>query len=429
MTYKPESENLKRFLCSALILILAFSMTVSAYAAKSKTEISKEKAKSEEKLKEAQSEVSEAAENVEAAQEEMARTEEQLTSIISAIQIIEGEMDVKAVEIEQAKKDFEAAKEKEDGLYDDMCQRIRYIYENGDSSQTYLKIFLESKDMADFLNKQKYTSQLYEFDKKLLEEYREAKDEVYQRELALQVDLDELDEERATYEEQQDELEKIIDEQRGKIENFEGVLSSAREKASEYKKQINEQNAQIRKIEQEEAAKKKAEEEARKKAEEEAARKKAEEEKKKQEQQEQQAQEESGEEEEVGETEEQEEEEEESSGGGGTGSEIASYAQRFIGNPYVSGGTSLTDGCDCSGFTFSVYKHFGYSIPRTSWEQQSCGRGVSYSDAQPGDIMCYAGHVGIYIGNGMIVHASTPATGIKTTPATYREILAVRRVV
>ena len=402
-------------------------MTVSAYAAKSKTEINREKAKSEEKLKEAQSEVSEAAENVETAQEEMAQTEEQLTSIISAIQIIEGEMDAKAVEIEQAKKDFEAAKEKEDGLYDDMCQRIRYIYENGDSSQTYLKIFLESKDMADFLNKQKYTSQLYEFDKKLLEEYREAKDEVYQRELALQVDLDELDEERATYEEQQDELEKIIDEQRGKIENFEGVLSSAREKASEYKKQINEQNAQIRKIEQEEAAKKKAEEEARKKAEEEAARKKAEEEKKKQEQQEQQAQEESGEEEEVGETEEQEEEE--SSGGGGTGSEIASYAQQFIGNPYVSGGTSLTDGCDCSGFTFSVYKHFGYSIPRTSWEQQSCGRGVSYSDAQPGDIMCYAGHVGIYIGNGMIVHASTPATGIKTTPATYREILAVRRVV
>ena len=399
-------------------------MTVSAYAAKSKTEINREKAKSEEALKEAQSEVSAAKEDVEAAQAEMAQTEEQLTSIISAIQIIEGEMDAKAVEIEQAKKDYEAAKEREDGLYDDMCQRIRYIYENGDSSQTYLKIFLESKDMADFLNKQKYTSQLYEFDKKLLEEYREAKDEVYERELALQTDLDELDEERDTYEEQQKELEKIIDEQRGKIENFEGVLSSARNKASEYKKKINEQNAEIRKIEQEEAARKKAEEEARKKAEEEAAKKKAEEEKQKQEQQQQseEAEQEAGESEE-------EEESSESSGGGGTGSEVAAYAQQFIGNPYVSGGTSLTDGCDCSGFTFSVYKHFGYSIPRTSWEQQSCGRGVSYSEAQPGDIMCYAGHVGIYIGNGMIVHASTPATGIKVTPATYREILAVRRVV
>ncbi|MBQ9505293.1 MAG: C40 family peptidase [Lachnospiraceae bacterium] len=415
---------MKRFICSALIFILTASMTVSAYAAKSKTEINREKAKSEEALKEAQSEVSAAKEDVEAAQAEMAQTEEQLTSIISAIQIIEGEMDAKAVEIEQAKKDYEAAKEREDGLYDDMCQRIRYIYENGDSSQTYLKIFLESKDMADFLNKQKYTSQLYEFDKKLLEEYREAKDEVYERELALQTDLDELDEERDTYEEQQKELEKIIDEQRGKIENFEGVLSSARNKASEYKKKINEQNAEIRKIEQEEAARKKAEEEARKKAEEEAAKKKAEEEKQKQEQQQQseEAEQEAGESEE-------EEESSESSGGGGTGSEVAAYAQQFIGNPYVSGGTSLTDGCDCSGFTFSVYKHFGYSIPRTSWEQQSCGRGVSYSEAQPGDIMCYAGHVGIYIGNGMIVHASTPATGIKVTPATYREILAVRRVV
>ena len=136
-------------------------MTVSAYAAKSKSEINSEKAKSEAALKEAQSEVNEAEEDVEAAQAEMARTEEQLTSIISAIQIIEGEMDSKQVEIEQAKKDYEAAKEKEDGLYDDMCQRIRYIYENGDSSQTYLKIFLESKDMADFLNRQKYTSQLY----------------------------------------------------------------------------------------------------------------------------------------------------------------------------------------------------------------------------------------------------------------------------
>lgn len=410
---------MKRFICSAFIFIFVFSMTVSAYGAKTKTQINQEKAQSEAGLKEAQSEANEAEENVEAVQAEMEETEEKLTSVISAIQIIEGEMEDKEAQIEQAKEDYEDAKAKEDELYDSMCQRIRYIYENGDSSQTYLKIFLESKDMADFINRQKYTSQLYEFDKKLLEEYREAKDEVYAREIALQDDLDELDEEKDSYKEQQEELENIIDEQRGKIENFEGMLNSARSKASEYKKQINEQNAQIRKIEEEEAAKKKAEEEARKKAEEEAARRKAEEEKKKQESEDEEYEEES----ESGGS------ESESSGGSGTGSDIASYAQRFIGNPYVAGGTSLTDGCDCSGFTFSVYKHFGYTIPRTSWEQASCGKGVSYSDAQPGDIMCYAGHVGIYIGGGQIVHASTPATGIKITPATYREILAVRRVV
>ncbi len=417
---------MKRLSCAALIFILIFSMTVSAYAEKSKNQIKEEKTKSEAALKEAQSEVSAAQEEVNEAQAAMKETEEQLTGILSAIEIIEGEMEAKEEEIEAAKQEYEAAKAKEDELYENMCRRIRYIYENGDSSQTYLKIFLESKDMADFLNRQKYTSQLYEFDKKLLDEYSAAKDAVYEREMALKTDLDEMDEEKAAYEEQQQELETLIDDQREKIEDFESVLSSARSRASEYKKQINEQNAQIRKIEEEEEKKRKAEEEARKKAEAEAARKKAEKEQQEREKKEKDT-------EEYADEEEGEYEEEESGGGSGggsgTGSEIAAYAQKFIGNPYVAGGTSLTDGCDCSGFTSSVYSHFGYKIPRTSWEQASCGRGVSYSDAQPGDIMCYAGHVGIYIGNGQIVHASTPATGIKITPATYREILGVRRIV
>lgn len=84
---------------------------------------------------------------------------------------------------------------------------------------------------------------------------------------------------------------------------------------------------------------------------------------------------------------------------------------------------------DCSGFVQQVYKHFGYSLPRSSSEQRSAGREVSYSEAQPGDLICYAGHVAIYIGNGQIVHASTPTTGIKVGTATYRTILSVRRIV
>ena len=88
----------------------------------------------------------------------------------------------------------------------------------------------------------------------------------------------------------------------------------------------------------------------------------------------------------------------------------------------------MTNGADCSGFVQSVYKHFGISVPRTSGEQRSAGVGDSYSEAQPGDINCYAGHVGIYIGNGQIVHASSARTGIKVSNATYRSILAVRRV-
>lgn len=118
-----------------------------------------------------------------------------------------------------------------------------------------------------------------------------------------------------------------------------------------------------------------------------------------------------------------------SAGDGSLGSQIAQYACQFVGNPYVAGGTSLTNGADCSGFTYRVYMDFGYSLPRTSSEQRSAGRGVDYSEAQPGDLICYSGHVGLYIGNGQIVHASTERTGIKISNATYREILAVRRIV
>ena len=118
-----------------------------------------------------------------------------------------------------------------------------------------------------------------------------------------------------------------------------------------------------------------------------------------------------------------------SSEGTALGREAAAYGCQFIGNPYVFGGTSLTNGTDCSGFTQGVYAHFGIRIPRDSTSQRFCGTGVDYSQAQPGDLICYAGHVALYIGNGQIVHASSERTGIKISPATYRTILAVRRVV
>ena len=115
--------------------------------------------------------------------------------------------------------------------------------------------------------------------------------------------------------------------------------------------------------------------------------------------------------------------------GSGTGSDIAQYACQFVGNPYVPGGTSLTNGADCSGFTQSVYRVYGYSLPRNSSSQRSAGREVSYEEAQPGDLICYAGHVAIYLGNGRIVHASSVKTGIKYGYATYKPILSVRRIV
>lgn len=108
---------------------------------------------------------------------------------------------------------------------------------------------------------------------------------------------------------------------------------------------------------------------------------------------------------------------------------MADYACQFVGNPYVWGGTSLTNGCDCSGFIKSVYAHFGVSLPHSSYSLRTVGYAVSASDLQPGDIICYEGHCAIYIGGGAIVHAASAASGIKITyNYAYRTVVAIRRI-
>lgn len=111
------------------------------------------------------------------------------------------------------------------------------------------------------------------------------------------------------------------------------------------------------------------------------------------------------------------------------GQAVVDYGMKFLGNPYVYGGNSLTNGTDCSGFVKGVYAAFGINLPRTSAEQRNVGYGVSLDAIQPGDIVCYSGHVGIYAGNNTLLHASNEKTGITlTSPVTYRKVLAVRRI-
>lgn len=108
---------------------------------------------------------------------------------------------------------------------------------------------------------------------------------------------------------------------------------------------------------------------------------------------------------------------------------VAEYALQFVGNPYVYGGTSLTNGSDCSGFVMSVYANFGVSLPHSSASDRTQGYAVDgLENAQPGDLICYSGHVALYIGNGQIVHASNKRVGIIVSQANYRKILAIRRI-
>lgn len=379
--------------------------------------------------------------------EEIDEIDAALVETIASVEMIEEEIGDKEEQIEETTRECEEAMTVEQEQYEAMKLRIKFMYEKGDS--TYLEILLSGKSFSDIINKVEYVERLYEYDRNMLEKYQEAREAVEALKARLEEERAELEAQQHELEEEKESLEIILEEKQAQYENYEVLLAQARQEAAVYKANIKKQNEAIRKLESEAANKqsqieeaKRLEEEARKaqelalqrQAEMEAAQGNASE----------NSSEASGESNsDHGGSSSQKEDSSGSgsssssgyasassySGSGGKGQQIANYACQFIGNPYVPGGTSLTDGADCSGFVWRVYQDFGYSVPRTSYSLRSTGTGVSYSEAQPGDVICYAGHVGIYIGNGQIVHASTQRSGIKITPATYKEILSVRRIV
>lgn len=426
-----------------LLVLATFAIVFANVLCVSASPISdakKQKQAAESKLKSINKDIENIEGEKESLEEEAEEYEQQLVDLLLNIQIINSDIETKEIEIEEAKTEYENSLERLDEQKKAMKKRIQYMYEKGETS--YIQVLLESKSFSDAVNKSTYSEKLYSYDRYMLYIYEMIKDEVDYKRQYLDNELEELEEIKADAQEQELELQALIDEYSENIENFEEELANAKSKANEYKNQIKKQSDSIKVMEAEEkrkaeeAAKKKAEEEARRKAEEEARRKAEEEERKNSAVNSTESSSDDGSSSSESSSESSLESSEGSSssssgGGGGSakGQEIANFACQFIGNPYVPGGTSLTEGADCSGFTSAVYQNFGISLPRSSSAQAAYGREVSYSEAAPGDIIYYGGHVGIYIGNGQIVHASTQATGIKISNALYRSIITVRRIV
>lgn len=409
----------KKFFSLLLIFILAISMTQTAYATnisdlqKQRQEKENQKKGTQSQLDSVNDQINDLSGEKDDVDAQISELTGQIAEIMASVSLLEDEIADTQVQIEQAQKDYDEAKAKEEAQYHAMKKRIQYLYEKGETS--YLELLMEAKSWADMLNKAEYVQEIYTYDRKMLDNYAATVQEVAQLKESLEEQKSELEASEYELEQEKDSLQVSLDEQKELAADYEVQLAKAKQEAAAYKAKIKQQNAEIQKLASQEAARK-AEEEARKR-EEEAQKKK---------QNSQSAQNSSNGTATA------------SSGGaktvppkigGGSGSDIAQYACQFVGNPYVPGGTSLTNGADCSGFTQSVYRVYGYSIPRNSSSQRSAGREVSYEEAQPGDLICYAGHVAIYLGNGRIVHASSVKTGIKYGNATYKPILSVRRIV
>ena len=397
-------RGLRRILCGFMIGAMICSQTIPVWAT---SKMEKEKQEAQKKLDEAKQKANEAESKKGEAKNQVSKLTSNLTALISDIKVLESDMADKEDQIKQAQEDYEKAKKEEEKQYRAMKKRIQYMYEKGDTE--YLDIFLQVKSMSDLLNKAEYVDGIYTYDRKMLVKFHDTKQKVVDYKEDLLEDKAEMEVMELEYKDQKKQLESLIASKKKEVSDFDKQLATAKSDAAAYAKTIAKKNDEIRKAKEEEARKKAAER----------ARKEAEKAKKTSflSRRNKKNDKYSG------------PQAAKSSGGTVEGRSVADYGLQFLGNPYVFGGTSLTNGADCSGFVQSVYRHFGYSLPRSSSQQRSAGRGVSYSEAQPGDLICYAGHVAIYIGNGKIVHASTPATGIKVGTATYRSILSVRRIV
>lgn len=406
----------KRLAAALLVVVLCFSQFTVAFANK-KTDAQNKKKEAEENLDKKNEEIDKIQKEQQSLQNEIDQLDSQLVQVMIDLSTLEEELATKQDELAQTQEELAQAQADEANQYEAMKKRIQFMYENGDS--TMVTSLLEADNISDMLNRVEYFNEMYSYDRQLLVTYQQTKEQVAALEQQQETEVAQLQQTQADYQTAATNYQNTIAKKQNSMDGFGEKLKQAQALAAQYQDTISQQNTVIAKEEEREAQER---EQAARAAAQAAAN--------------QNNNSHSG-----------------TGSGSGTsggnsntgssggqnlnpahttsvsGSAVVQYALNFVGNPYVWGGKDPNTGADCSGFTSYVYGHFGISIPSYSYAQRSVGQEVSYENAQPGDLICYAGHVAIYMGNGQIVHAKGTAYGIVGYDnATYRPIITVRRV-